>query len=60
MLNGSEGNEESLRVGGLGVELCDKYVYLGSPFTSDGSASSVARMHAVARMAHAIKFVSFI
>lgn len=35
-------------------------VYLGSPFTADGSVSSSVRAHADAKMPHVIKFVSFL
>ena len=45
---------------GLVVEHCDTYVYLGSPFTSDGSVSSAIKAHARLKMPHVLKFVSFI
>ena len=44
----------------LVVEPCDMYIYLGSPFTSDGSTSSAVRAHANSKMPHILKFVSFI
>ncbi len=36
VISGSERDREPLVVGDLVVEHCDAYVYLGSPFTSDG------------------------
>ena len=59
VINGSEVEKESLRVDDLIVEWCDKYVYLGSPFTADGSVSSVVREHAMSKIPHVLKFVSF-
>lgn len=60
VVNGSNVEKESLCVDDLVVEWCDNYVYLGSPFTADGSVSSVVRAHATAKIPHALKFVSFL
>ena len=60
VINGGEKEKESLCVDDLVVEWCDKYVYLGSPFTADGSVSSVISVHATAKIPHVLKFVSFI
>lgn len=60
VINGRVNDSEPLVVDGLVVEHCDKYVYLGSMFTSDGSTSSAVRAHANTRMPHVLKFVSFI
>lgn len=60
VLNGGEGDAKALRVGDLVIEKCDKYIYLGSPFTADGSPSSAVKAHAIAKMPHVLKFVSFI
>ena len=60
VINGSEADFEPLVVNQLVVERCDMYVYLGSPFTSDGSTSSAVKAHANAKMPHVLKFVSFI
>ena len=57
VVNGSNVEKESIRVDDLVVEWCDKYVYLGSPFTADGSVSSVVRAHATAKIPHVLKFV---
>ena len=42
------------------VEWCDRYTYLGSLFTSDGSLSSALSAHAEAKVCHILKFVSFL
>lgn len=60
VINGSETDSEPLVVDDLKVEHCDLYVYLGSPFSSDGSISSAVRAHARAKMPHVLKFVSFV
>ena len=60
VIGGREGDREPLVVGDLVVEHCDTYVYLGSPFTSDGSATSAVRVHANSKMSHVLKFVSFV
>ena len=44
----------------LKVVHCNLYVYLGSPFTSDGSISSAVKAHANVKMTHVLKVVSFI
>lgn len=51
--------KELLRVDDLVVELCDKFVYLGLPFTADGSVTSAVRAHATAKIPHVHKFISF-
>ena len=60
VINGGENDREPLRVDGLSVERCDNYVYLGSHFTADGSTSSAVKAHAVAKMSHVLKFISFV
>ena len=59
VVNGSEVEKEALRVDDLVVEWCDKYVYLGSPFTGDGSVSSVVRAHATAKISHVLNMYPF-
>ena len=54
------GDSEPLRVDDLVVDYCNQYIYLGSPFTSDGSPSSAVKAHASIKMAHVNKFVSFL
>lgn len=45
---------------GLIISPCTSYVYLESPFTSDGSASSAIRLHARGKVCHVLRFVSFV
>ena len=60
VLNGTNDDEDPLYVGDLIIEKCDRYIYLGSPFTSDGSVSSAVKAHALLKMPHVLKFVAFI
>ena len=57
---GSEEDGEPLRVGDLCIGWCTSYVYLGSPFTCDGSVSSSIKLHAKSKLCHVLKFVSFV
>ena len=60
VVSGTERDKESLIVDGLIVDHCDQYVYLGSPFTADGSVHSAVRAHAIMKMPHFNKFISFV
>ncbi len=60
VINGSDADMQPLEVQGMVVEHCNMYVYLGSPFTSDGSTSSAVKTQANLKMPHVLKFVSFI
>ena len=60
VIHGTREDNEALHVDGLVVERCTQYVYLGSPFTDDGSVSTSVRAHADAKMPHVIKFTSFL
>ncbi len=42
------------------MEQCSSYVYLGSPFTSDGSVSSAVQLHSRNKLCHVLKYVSFV
>ena len=57
---GTEQDKENLVVDNLVVEHCSQYVYLGSPFTADGSVSSAVKAHAMLKMPHFNKFISFL
>ena len=59
-INGSREEEEPMRVGDLVVDKCQKYIYLGSPFTADGSTASSVKAHAKAKIPHVLKYVSFL
>ena len=60
VIDGVEEDKQPLDVEGLAVEARQQYVYLGSPFTVDGSATSAIRVQAQNKMCHTLKFISFI
>ncbi len=60
VIHGSGTDSDPIVGNELVVQPCDMYIYLGSPFTSDGSTSSAVRAHANSRLPHVLKFVSFI
>ena len=60
VVSGDNEDKEPLCANGLVIEHCDAYVYLGSPFTSDGSVSSSIKVHAKNKMCHVLKYVSFL
>ncbi len=57
---GSEADTLPITVEDLQVNHCNSYIYLGLPFTVDGSTSLAVKAHAKGNMAHCIKFVSFL
>ena len=42
------------------IHYCNQYIYLGSPFTDDGSATTAIKIHASSKMCHTLKYVSFV
>ena len=42
------------------INYTNQYIYLGSPFTDDGSPSTAIKVHANNKMCHALKFISFV
>ena len=60
VINGTVQESQPLQVDNLTIDNCTKYVYLGSPFTSDGCTSSSIKEHANTKMCHVLKFVSFL
>ncbi len=60
MASGAAADREPIIVDDLMVEWCDMYVYLGSPFTSDGSVSSAVKAHAERKMKDINKFILFV
>ena len=60
VINGTSRDVEPMVVDGIAVRHCDLYIYLGSPFTSDGSPSSAVKAHAKLKLPHVLKFVSFL
>ncbi len=57
VIHGSGTDSDPIVGNGLVVEPCGMNVYLGSPFTNDGSAYSAVRAHANSRLPHVLKFV---
>ena len=45
VINGDPGETEPLNVNGLVVQHCNNYVYLGMPFTCDGSVLYVVKIN---------------
>ncbi len=60
VINGDRGDQSNMVVEGLKIEHCNTYIYLGSPFTSDGNVSSAVKVHAKNKMPHVLKFISFL
>ena len=60
VINGCIMDRESIIINDITIKHCDSYTYLGSPFTSDGSVTSVVKAHAQEKMAHFHKFMAFI
>ncbi len=60
VVNGEAGDEQPLCVGDLVVNHCASYVYLGSPFTFDGSVTTSVKEHATEKLCQVLKFVTFI
>ena len=59
VINGTVEDKNDLIVQDMCVKFCEYYVYLGSPFSSDGLNSSSIKINANIRMCQALKFVSF-
>lgn len=60
VIHASAEDREPFRVGEMVVEWCDRYMYLGSMFTSIGTLKSAIAAHAQVKMCHILKFVSFL
>ena len=59
VINGTAEDKNDLIVQNMIVKVCKYYVYLGSPFSSDGLNSSSIKINANLKMCQALKFVSF-
>ena len=59
VINGNIEDKNDLIIQDMCVKMCKYYVYLGSPFSSDGLTSSSIKINANLRMCQALKFVSF-
>ena len=60
VVNGSMDDKEPLIYNNNVINYCKQYIYLGSPFTDDGSPSTAIKIHASNKMCHALKFISFV
>lgn len=60
VINCENGDKEMLHMTELAVEWCDKYTYLGSPFTADSSTTSAVKAQVTSTISHVLKFVSLI
>ncbi len=60
VINGNKEDKEPLVCNSDTISYCNHYIYLGSPFTDDGSPSTAIKMHANSKMCHSLKYVSFV
>ena len=60
VINGNGEDKEPIVCNSDMISYCNQYVYLGSPFTDDGSPSTAVKQHAISKMCHTLKFISFI
>ena len=60
VINGSAGDMRPIYVNGMVIEKCDRYIYLGSSFTSDGLVTSAVKDHVKSKLCHVLNFVSFV
>ncbi|XP_071548805.1 uncharacterized protein [Panulirus ornatus] len=62
VINGTQDDKEQMVVvDDIVVEACERwYVYLGSPFTADGSHSTAVKVHAEKEICHVLKFIAFV
>ncbi len=57
---GSDDDNVAFEVNALTVDPCQQYIYLGSPFTVDGSSTSAIKVHVQMKMCQVLKFISFL
>ncbi len=60
VVNGNNEDKEAIVYNDERIDYCDDYMYLGSPFTDDGSPSTAVKLHATKKMCHVLKFISFV
>ena len=60
VVNGSQIDKEPLVYDHNIINYVNQYIYLGSPFTDDGSPSTAIKIHASNKLCHALKFISFV
>ena len=59
-IHASARNREPFSIVEMEVQWCNRYVYLGSVFMSDGSLHSAIAAHTQTKTRHVLKFVSFV
>lgn len=59
VINGTTYDKQAIITNSLIIKHCDTYIYLGSPFTSDGSLSSAVKAHVQEKKSHFHKFMHF-
>ena len=60
VINGTQDDKQQMVVDDIVVEACERYVYLGSPFTADGSSSTAVKVQAESKICHVLKFIAFV
>ena len=60
VVNGNAVDKEPIELNGNIIDYCKQYIYLGSPFTEDGSPSTAIKIHANNKMCHVLKFIYFV
>ena len=60
VVNGDNEDKEPILYNDMVINYSKQYIYLGSPFTDDGSPSTAIKIHANNKMCHVLKFVSFV
>ena len=60
VVNGNAVDKEPIELNGNIIDYCKQYIYLGSPFTEDGSPSTAIKIHANNKMCHVLKFIIFV
>lgn len=60
VLNGNRRDKENVISENNVISCCDRYIYLVSPFTDNGSPSSAIKLHASSKTCYTLKFVSFV
>ena len=59
VVNGNDEDKQPIALDDNIINYTNQYIYLGSPFTDDGSPSTAIKIHASNKLCHALKFISF-
>ena len=60
VINGTVDDRQPIIINDITILHCDKYIYLGSPFTADACLSTIIKTHVQEKMPHFNKFIAFI